>query len=58
MLPEKAGMLPERVVLLRRQPCDGRALRASRRQKLIRKADPKIRGALTFSNITGNSCVR
>jgi len=39
MLPEKAGMLPERVVLLRRQPCDGRALRASRRQKLIRKSE-------------------
>jgi len=54
MLPEKAGMLPERVLLLRRPAYDGRALRASRRQKLRKE----IRGALTFSNITGNSCVR
>ena len=45
MLSEKAGMLPERVVLLRRQPYDGRALRAARRQKLIRKAYLEILGA-------------
>jgi hypothetical protein len=35
MLPEEGVMLPERVVLLRRQPRDGSALLASHRRALI-----------------------